>query len=89
MFIELMGENVRSALSSQVMLLDKMRNVLAFARLVLDVGKDVAEVAFYYNCLLTKLNFPQLNDAAKVVVGLVDRLFKVRRLLQRPFICPL
>ena len=56
MFIELMGKDVRSALASQVILLDKMNNVLAIGKLVLDVGKDVAEVKNSYSRLQTRLN---------------------------------
>ena len=39
-----MGKDVKAALASKVVLLDRMKNVLAFVKIVLDVGKEVAEV---------------------------------------------
>ena len=43
-FIDLMGKDVRTALASKVVLLDRMKNVSAFAKVVFSVGEDVSEV---------------------------------------------
>lgn len=43
-FIDLMGKDVRTALASKVVLLDRMKDVSAFAKVVFSVGEDVSEV---------------------------------------------
>lgn len=52
-----MGADVRSTLASKVVLLDRMKNVSAFAKVVLSVGKDVSEVTIYHRTIYAKLNF--------------------------------
>lgn len=47
-FIGLMGSDIRSALASKVVLLDRIKNVSTFVRVVLDVGKEVSEVMVIY-----------------------------------------
>ena len=39
-----MGKDVKSVLASKVVLLDRIKNVSAFAKVVLSVGTDVSEV---------------------------------------------
>lgn len=39
-----MGKDVRSVLASKVVLLDRMKSVSAFVKIVLSVGNDVSEV---------------------------------------------
>lgn len=56
-----MGKDVKTALASKVVLLDRMNNVSAFVKIVLDVGKEVAEVTICYGCWLTKLNLLSLT----------------------------
>lgn len=90
-FFELMGKDVQSALASQVVLLDKIKNVSEFVKVVLDIGKDFAEVIIYhaYMCVYNKANLLQLNDAAKLVLGLADKLFKARSLFRQQRMCAL
>ena len=45
-----MGKDVKTALASKVVLLDRMKNVSAFVKIVLDVGKEVSEVTIYHEC---------------------------------------
>lgn len=74
-----MGKGVRSALASKIVLLDRMKNVSAFVKNVLDLGKDVSEVCLPW-MPIDEADSPQLNDVAKAVFGLADKLFKVRSL---------
>ena len=39
-----MGKDVKSALASKVVLLDRIENVSAFVKAVLDVGREISEV---------------------------------------------
>ena len=45
-----MGKDVKTALASKVVLLDRMKNVSAFVKIVLDVGKEASEVTIYHEC---------------------------------------
>lgn len=42
-----MGKDVKTTLASKIVLLDKMKNISAFARVVLSVGKELSEVKSY------------------------------------------
>lgn len=55
-----MGKDVKTALASKVVLLDKMKNMSAFVKVVLEVGKEVSEVTICYGYLSTKLNLSSL-----------------------------
>ena len=48
-----MGNDVRSALVSKVILLDRMKNVTAFLKVVFNVGKEVSEVIIRHGLLST------------------------------------
>ena len=50
-----MGKDVKSMLASKFILLDKMKNVTAFVKVVLSVGKEVSEVTIQRRCMLAKL----------------------------------
>ena len=65
-----MGKDVKSALASKVVLLDRMKNVTAFVKVVLEVGKEVSEVRIYHGCLLTKLNLFSLTTWRRSSLGL-------------------
>ena len=65
-----MGKDVKSALASKVVLLDRMKNVSAFVKVVLEVGKEVSEVTIYHGCLLTKLNLFSLTTWQRWSLGL-------------------
>ena len=53
-----MGRDVRSALASKVVLLDRMKNVAAFLKVVFNVGKEVTEVIIRHDLLPASLIFP-------------------------------
>ena len=53
-----MGKDVRSALASKVVLLDRMKNVTAFLKVVFNVGKEVSEVIIHYFLLSASLILP-------------------------------
>ena len=65
-----MGKDVKSALASKVVLLDRMKNVSAFVKVVLEVGKEVSEVTIYHGYLLTKLNLFSLTTWRRSSLGL-------------------
>ena len=69
-FIKLMGKDIKSALASKVVLLDRMKNVSAFVKVVLEVGKEVSEVTIYNGCLLTKLILFSLTTWRRSSLGL-------------------
>ena len=50
-----MGKEVRSAVKSKVVLLDRMKKVSAFVGIVLTVGEQVSEVMLHYRMLSVKL----------------------------------
>lgn len=43
-----MGKEVRSALASKVVLLDRIKNVSAFVKVILRVGEEIFEVTIHY-----------------------------------------
>ena len=65
-----MGKDIKSALASKVVLLDRMKNVSAFVKVVLEVGKEVSEVTIYHECPLIKLNFFSLTTWQRWSLGL-------------------
>lgn len=52
-----MGSDIRSALASKVVLLDKMKNVSTFVKVVFDVGKEISEVTTFREYINRGLNF--------------------------------
>lgn len=79
-----MGNDVRSVLASKVVLLDRMKSVSTFVKVVLEVGKEVAGVIhldYHVSECLLKSKLLQLNGVAQIVFGLADKVIKVRSLL--------
>lgn len=53
--MERIGKNIKSMLASKFILLDKIKNVTAFLKVVLSVGKEISEVMIQRKCMPAKL----------------------------------
>lgn len=77
-----MGRDVRSELASKFVFLDRIKNVSAFAKIVLSVGKELSEVNYLPLMQIDQAKFLQVNGTARVVFGLANKLFKVHVLFK-------